>query len=535
MQSIKEKLFTKRILYILCFMALNLIELLRGGSTQGYVWYVAINCTGIVMLVMVASAYKIKDFCTILNGIWTFLCVAFMVALPFHWVHHMGEYLLWQIETAVFNAWWIVIFAKHLFHKIFIEKSFKVKINAPAKVWVIMMIFMFTSIAYNNVWPLWFLFMFGVFYLTDYSQKDREDLFNGMIDGTIISFFLLQIFAFGVRPYDELRYKGFHDNCNMAALYYLVIYLMCLYKLHLLEYKKAKRGWKIFYLLGAGGMLSFQFITMCRTAWIVSIIVTFLYGMIVVRKFWKKKWNAVIGRGILIVAAMIVTFLPVFLCARWLPTIAPGRVWYPGEYHNETLIHKEDPPTSEKYTDLDEVLEAALGRFAKIFKINNPLVMTSCAAEKVQIEEVEPIQFERITDMALQQRLTTYKAYWEDLTWYGNGRGKGYYQITPTYHSWHAQNLWLQIAYYYGIPAGILLVVLTGVLFFYNFKKMMKNSENPHAIIPFFLCIVYFVFGIMEVVWNPGQLILFLMFFVQLPLKNKELLAEKSIESEKEN
>ena len=359
-----------------------------------------------------------------------------------------------------------------------------------------------------------------------------------MIDGNIISFFILQIFAYGVRPYDELRYKGFHHNCNMAALYYLVMYVMCLYKLHLLECTKAKRGWKIFYLLGAGGMLSFQFITMCRTAWIASVVVTFLYGLIVVRKLWKKKWTAVLGRGVMIAVAMVITFIPVFMTARWLPTLAPGRAWYPGEYNNQNLIHKEDSATSEKYTELDEFLNEALGRVISIFqsaKYENPLVIKAKASEIVNVEKAEPFEAEWLKDAGLQARFTIYRAYWEDLTWVGNPAGTGCYEISENYYSYHAQNLWLQIAYYYGIPAGVLLVLLTGVLLIYDYKKMMKNRDNPYAIIPFFLCVIYFCFGIMEVVWNPGQLIFFLMFFVHMPLDNKHLLAEKSKKSEKIN
>lgn len=538
MQHIRKTLFDKRILYILCFMALNLIEFLRGGSVPGYVWYVAVNCTGIVMFVIVASAYKLKKFCTITNAIWTILCLAVMVALPFHWVNHIGEYLLWQVETAVFNIWWIGIWIKELIHRFFVEKSVKIKWSFPAKIWVAMSVLMFLSVAYNNIWPIWFLLMFGIFYLTDYSEKDREKLWNGMIDGNIISFFILQIFAYGFRPYDELRYRGFHENCNMAALYYLVIYVMCLYKLHVLECKKAKRGWKVFYLLGAGGMLSFQFITMCRTAWIASVIVTFLYGIFVVRKIWRKKWNAVWGRGVLIVIAMVVTFLPVFMTVRWLPTITQRRVWYPGEYQNEMLIHRGDPPTSEKYTELDEFFNEALGRIVLMFEsaeLNSPFTLKVYAAEDMVIEKAEVIGDEWIKDSALRIRMSIYKAYWDDLTWIGNPKGTGYYEIYEGYHSWHAQNLWLQIAYYYGIPAGIFLVILTVVLLVYDYKKMMKNRENPYAIIPFFLCVIYFCFGIMEVVWNPGQLIFFLMFFVHMPLDNKHLLAEKSKKSEKIN
>ena len=162
-------------------------------------------------------------------------------------------------------------------------------------------------------------------------------------------------------------------------------------------------------------------------------------------------------------------------------------------------------------------------------------MLEAYAAEEVVIEKAEEIDAEWIKDPALRIRMTIYKAYLDDMTWVGNPRGTGYYEIYEGYHSWHAQNLWLQIAYYYGIPAGILLVILTGMLSIYHFKKMMKNKENPYAIIPFFLCVIYFVFGLMEVVWNTGQLILFLMFFVHMPLDNHHLLAEKSMESEKNN
>ena len=70
---------SKKTLYLLCFMALNLIEFLRASQT-GDIWHVAVNCTGFVVMIMIASAYPLKEFCTIPNGIYTVACVAAMAA-----------------------------------------------------------------------------------------------------------------------------------------------------------------------------------------------------------------------------------------------------------------------------------------------------------------------------------------------------------------------------------------------------------------------------------------------------------------------
>lgn len=51
---------------------------------------------------------------------------------------------------------------------------------------------------------------------------------------------------------------------------------------------------------------------------------------------------------------------------------------------------------------------------------------------------------------------------------------------------------------------------------------MLANQHNPYAIILFFICFLFVLFGITEVVWNPGQLILFLLFFVQHPQECRE-------------
>lgn len=512
---VKNKILNKKNLYILCFLALNLIEFLR-ATQSGDVWHVAVNFMGIVFFIIVVSAYPLRNFLNRFNAIYTLLCLAAMVAVYFHWRAHYGEYLVWQIETAIVNVWWIGIVIRRLFKQIFVEKTVSLRPGVPGWIWIAMSMLMIASVS-GRWWPLWYLLMFGSFYLTKYTKEDAKALWDAMIDGTILSFFCLQIMAYGTRPYDEVRYVGFLTNSNMMGLYYLIIYLMVLYKLHILHMKKAAWGWKLFYFIGAGGMLSFQLFTMCRTAWVTSIVLTFLYGILVVKRLWELKWPQVLLQGMALCLMFVMTFLPVYLSIRWLPTLTHYRLWLGGEY-SVSKVHSFDPPDSEKYIDLDEFLDALFGRIINTLHSmddRNPFVLQVSA---IEVERVELVELPWTTDGGLRTRFTIYKAYLKDMTWYGNPENTGYYQIGDSdYHSWHAQNLWIQIGYFYGIPAGILSIVLSVVLIYFQGKKMFRHKEQPHAIIPFFMCILYFTFGLMEVVWNPGQLVMFLMFFVQHP------------------
>lgn len=514
MSEFQQMLFSKKTLYTLCFIAINIIELLRASMT-GDIWYVAVNCTGLVMMIVVFSAYPIKDFLDLWNGVYTLLCIFSMILVGVLWVP-TGDYVLWQIETALMNVWWIGIVARYLFQKVIVQKTIAFKPGITGWLWIAMSILMIISVN-ENWWPLWFLLMFGAFYLTPYKEGDRRILWNAMLDGTLISFFCIQSYAYGFRPYDEVRYKGAFGNCNMAALYYLIVYLMCLLKLHLLEHKKSKKVWKLFYLIGAGGMLSFQLFTMCRTAWITSFIFTVLYGFLVIRKIWKKTWRQVFYRGCALVLALVFTFLPVYYTMRWLPTILHHPVWYEGEYSIKK-VHSFDPPDSEKYVELDEFLSELFGRIQKSIgkaaSIDPFVLHVNASAEeykRVPLEDIPGL------DESLKIRMTIFKAYINDLNLFGHRSEDGFYYIgTSEYHSWHAQNLWLQMAFCYGIPTGILSIILTIAILIQQ-KRKMDHMENVYAVFPFLVCVVVFLFGTMEVVWNSGQLIMFLFFFVQHP------------------
>ncbi|MDE5892074.1 MAG: hypothetical protein K2H45_04010, partial [Acetatifactor sp.] len=203
---------------------------------------------------------------------------------------------------------------------------------------------------------------------------------------------------------------------------------------------------------------------------------------------------------------------------RWLPTILHHPIWFLDEYSIDK-VHSFDPADSWKYIELDEFLETLLGRVWGTFqasRIQNPFVLVVRAQEDINrtIELVGPEDM----DPSLNIRLSIFKAYLEDLNLLGHTQYEGHYQIEGyDYMSWHAQNVWLQAAYYYGIPTGVLFLLLTVLLLRKHYRGMKAHPDNAYGIIPLFICLLFFGYGLMEIVWNIGQLILFLFFFVQHP------------------
>lgn len=598
----------RRLLYFLCFLAFELIDFLR-NTQNGDIWSAAVGGTGLVMMVLIFSEYPLKEWnygkhTKVYMAIWTVCCLGIAGAAALWQQHFIFGIYKWTFFLGVWNVWWIFLVGQEIVKRIWKAGSLRAKPDLTG-VLALVMAFLMTFSRSGRLWPVWFAAMFGMFYVTRFTKEKLEQLFEAMVDATIVAFFVIQIYAYGFRPYDVIRYLGAYPNSNVASLHYLVVYTMVLCKLHYLEKKNAKKGWRIFFFLGAAGLLDFMFLTMGRTSWVTAVVITCFYGIFVIWKNWKKKFSGVIARGAALVAAFVVLFPVVFGTVRFLPTVLHHPVWYGGEYSIEK-VHSFDPADSPKYIEMDEFLEAVFGRIVGTFYKGNTaqedeagnnadniaagsaageastagdsaddvatgevgaaggntdnvatgnvtgeagtagnstdnIATGSMAGEAPAAEDnvgagstdnivagnaeisrnsyaiIEKIGPEGM-DEALNIRLSIYAAYLRDLNWFGHPDAEGHYQFADIdYFSWHAQNVWLQMAFSYGIPSGILFLILTVLLFRKNFR-ILKNAGNvPYKIIPFFICLLFFVYGLMELDWNVGQYPLILLFITQHP------------------
>lgn len=564
----------RQLLYFLCFLAFELIDFLR-NTQNGDIWSAAVGGTGLVMMVLIFSEYPLKEWhygkhTRVYMAIWTVCCLGIAGASALWQQHFILGIYKWTFFLGVWNVWWIFLVGQEIVKRLWKAGSLRAKPDLTG-VLALVMAFLMTFSRSGRLWPVWFAAMFGMFYVTRFTREKLEQLFEAMVDATIVAFFVIQIYAYGFRPYDVIRYLGAYPNSNVASLHYLVVYTMLLCKLHYLEKKNAKKGWRIFFFLGAAGLLDFMFLTMGRTSWVTAIVITCFYGIFVIWKNWKKKFSGVIARGAALVAAFVVLFPVVFGTVRFLPAVLHHPVWYGGEYSIEK-VHSFDPADSPKYIEMDEFLEAVFGRIVGTFykgdeageasvagnstdnvvtveagtaggnagagSADNTVAENTEDGENADRENAEPdnvnsavavdvsqTSYEIIEkigpegmDEALNIRLSIYAAYLRDLNWFGHPDAEGHYQFTDIdYFSWHAQNVWLQMAFSYGIPSGILFLILTVLLFRKNFG-ILKNAGNvPYKIIPFFICLLFFVYGLMELDWNVGQYPLILLFITQHP------------------
>lgn len=510
----KEYASSKRMLYTLCFMALFAIDWTR-GSQIGIVWAWTINMTGVVMAVILFSAYSPKEFFKPIYMIFSVIGIVAMAIAYYWWTMNQEIIFRGRLLTAVLNIWLLGIFCIKMFLEVAVYKRKKLHFCKTEIIAAVMLLWMLFSVN-EDIWPGWYLVMFGLFYHTEYSREDMEELKQGMLDGIIVSFFLLQGAAFMFRPYDVVRYRGIYTNCNMNALFYGIVWVAFILRLYDIRKKKEKKWKEILCFLLAGAVVAFSLMTGCRTSLLAMIVTGFLYVVFTDFKNLKDKAEKFLGKLVLYVLVVCISIPIVYAAARYFPSILHHPVWYDGEYFAEK-VHSFDPWDSEKYISWEECSDMMIGRLKPIIRMffgekQAGLITVLAAAEEEKTHTV---------DQSIQNRVDFWKFYIQDGNLKGHRNAEGHEQPNfPNFYVWHAQNTFVQFWYYFGVPSAILFAVVVVMLMLVSIKKILSGQDN--ALICLLYVIFWVMYGLAECVWYPGQMILFLVFFTSKFLQEGE-------------
>lgn len=358
--------------------------------------------------------------------------------------------------------------------------------------------------------PLYYLLVFGTMYLVGISEENRLSFYTGMLNGIILWFFAQQIIAFGFRPYDYVRYKGMYSGETQNGLFYMFAYCAFLLK-WVLAKKQGSKAWKrFFWFFLSAACISFMLYTGGRSpltgAAAVTIIVYIWYDVLQRKSFYRclLHWCAL---GL----CVVITFPCVYGCIRYLPTILHHPIWFEGEYSADTSVHSYDPWNSERYISFEEAAENSIGRVLQTFGIPMGNLETgSLGVRKVKAAEAgEPgsapdnpyalpgTDFESSVSI----RKTIYDYYLKHLNLRGHSQKQpGFYMGEKDFID-HAHNMFLQVGYEHGIPAGVLFLLI----YVYAFINIIKKRRMEGMLCITFLTAIL-CFGMFEMAVVHGQI-----------------------------
>lgn len=564
----------KKKIYILCFAFLCLIDQrIKTGSGLDGVIESFRDSTYIVVAILVLPHYRLQDF----KKYW-FLYVEWMIFSIIG-----GILFVWQGEpVAMFPndrvvlvvnllLWGIVIIQTVV--GIFLEKRHLDFIHKPfACVWLLMMAGM-CILRKDIYWPEAYLTAFGALYLTDYSEEERQLLFEGMLNGIILGFILMQGWCFVFRPYDMVRYSGVYANSNHNVVFYLIVLAAVFTKL-LYAYRNrdcevemsdanvatlpgvwSKIGnffrifrrvaVKIWYWFLAGAVLDLIVLTIGRTGYLIAVTLVFVAALMrwrVLGKRWYLFVPSMLKSGAMITLCFCLMFPVVFEAVRYLPPVFHHPVWFWGEW-NEDRVQSWQPWDSENYVEFEDLLNGIQNRMDQILEepeaMQRPekvLLASADASAVTQAVETRPknvtdLQWERYQEMlaegyaisrqeyrevgskrAILLRYRIYRYYIWHLNWTGHPADEQGFQIRPNRWIGHAHNIYLQWGTEFGIPVMALFIVLILWTIGHLIRRFHVTRDPQFAgYLLFFL--IPCLFGMLEFCWGAGSLPIALMFF----------------------
>lgn len=540
--------YVKRIIYVCSFCLLCIIDQIIGSAT-GAIQYGVKNYTAVIIGIVILTSFKLKDFIKVPYFIWIIFHFFFK-----NYIMKFANGGFYNISAVNTNFWLIGIYGIvliRLFYQVRIEKKVPQVYFIKLFLGIILIVFMM-FIRYDWEWPKVLCISMICLWTTNFRERDLNNLYISMLDGIILGYFIIQIQAWLFRPYDTLRYLGMYSHPNMNALMHVCAYCAVLGRWYWEKINKRSVFACILLIILSGLILDTMFFTSSRSALITVIVVTVVYLVFQMCAF-KKKILELIVNIIALVTAVCVCFFPAYWMIRYIPAYVDNPIYFEGDIVEEK-IQKGDTIDSLKYYEIEEALDGNIVRYlwfmnvedAEAFesniirwfeKILNPMQVQAIENVEEYCELTDEVYIEPGTDSkhpllkndeeynSIKVRLEIYEYFMNKLELIGKTNKSQGVWLHWNFQATHCHNIFLQMAYDFGIIVGSIFIIVTFMLFMRIYRGLFEN-KSPMWYFRLFIsagfATIEVVFGMTEMAYIYGQLPLTMFWFVQYIIYHKQ-------------
>ena len=463
--------------------------------------------------------------------IWTGVSILGSIIYCYNFTEQQEIYLA-RLTAAVVVVWGLVVITALMQIKC---ESWHTISKPFFGIWLLFAVLMMIN-RFQKMWPFTATLPFAVLLLYNLSAAQKNRLLKNFTNGIIFSFVLVMLFSFLHRPYHfwmRYRYNMIFHTVACTGMYLSTVFAAIIGKL----YGKWKSGetalnkcWKELFFLSA--VIAFTLFSMSRTA-MLTIFTCFCLVTIMSAYIYKKRIKRIAQEIGVIALACIVSFPLAFTAVRMLPALADDPIRYDLEPQDSSyMIYEGDPIDSGKYMTIERYFRLLFNRLdisqasADTLQEESQYLLAYIGNERLPVAVTEERNYVLENDSDISNgRLEIFMIYLKELNFVGHET-----MAPENVDNGHAHNSYIQVAYDFGIIAGVVFLVLCAYTLIKSVLLCVKQGRKySYFMIPFSMVINFGMMSVSEWAFHPCIPTGFCFLFVQMLLMQKESDKKESI------
>lgn len=476
----------------------------------------AINMVLCCFAIAIISTYKRKEIINWYNIVWSLIAILGGIYYFRQYKDNVEQYAIAK-GTAIAVLFWGIVLWNTI--RILLQRK-RNKINILYIILLIVLVAEMVRSRNTRTWPIDIAIFWGLFAIRVIYKGKVPQYISSFTNGVFIHFVYISIYAMLYRPFHfftHTRYPGAFHTVTMAAVYYALVLTLAIGSF-LTMYRKRKRLREVWKEIGLIGFSSgFLILTVSRTGIFAAIIVCVLLLVVTTFTEFRDGLVGIFKRVCIMCVTGIAFFTITFSFCRMIPAVVSKPYIYDIEWFKESIKSGEEWD-SRRFMTIQRflvVMDAKLSYYvedstdsADMEGITDLTVESTESAIGPDTKQANVITEEKEslganTDYS-NGRLDIYKMYLKQLNWTGHDSiNIDYVEEGITKATGHAHNSFIQVAYDFGLGAGIYFILFCLYVGLYGIMYYLRNREDSTAILPVTIIGTFGICGMVEWVFIP--------------------------------